>query len=522
MSPKTAVIDVDPVVDPVLAPVPESFQKIEHIVVLMLENRSFDHLIGWLKSSDPRIEGLTGNEVNFQNPKAPLQGAQKVWNAADYKMPFDPDHEFTDVQIQLYGASPASVDVPNPPAEPAPMNGFLSRGIHAANAAKTPASFPMVMEYFSPDQVPVVSTLARQFAVCNFWHSSLPGPTWPNRFFVHAATSGGLANSPSDTQIALGFSFNNGTIYQRLSDADKNWRIYHDSLPQSIGIGSLRLHYIDPFTKHYRGMNFFDGDIHSKSFPEYTFIEPNYDTGSNYLDGNSMHPLNDVRKGEELVKQVYESIRNSPYWNSTMLAIIFDEHGGFYDHVPPPAAAPTGDDKSYAGTSFAFDRLGVRVPAIIISAYTQQGTVIGRDVGGSPIVFDHSSVLATAEKRFGLKPLTKRDAAARTLELAVNLKAPRADAPTALPEPPKDSFAQSVKSFLAKVPAAASGSAPLSENQKSFLALSMALDLETSDPSKHAAIRRRHKAIKTQKGAAKYIREIEQRIQTARKMPSEL
>jgi phospholipase C len=272
--------------------------------------------------------------------------------------------------------------------------------------------------------------------------------------------------------------------------------------------------------KHYREMSFFAGDIKDQSLPEYTFIEPLYDIGNNYQNGNSMHPLNDVRKGEQLVKQVYETLRNSPYWNTTMLVILFDEHGGFYDHASPPQAVPPGDGMNYANTKFAFDRLGVRVPAIVISAYTQQGMVIGKDAAGSPIIFDHTSVLATVEKKFGLKPLTKRDAAARTLELAVNLKNPRttpADAPTSLPSPAAESLLKSVRRFLAKPPAAAADEAPLSTNQKSFLALALACDLEMSDKSKHEEIKKRHDAIKGQKDAENYLQEVDTKVRARRR-----
>ena len=503
-----------------LAPVPESFQKIQRFVVLMLENRSFDHLIGSLKSANSSIDGLSGNEFNYQNPNVPGQGSKKVWNATEFTMPFDPDHEFKDVQIQLYGPSNGSVDEPNQPTSPAAMSGFLSRGIHAANTANTPDSFPMVMEYFAPSQIPVMSTLATQFALCNFWFSSLPGPTWPNRFFIHAATSGGLTDSPTETQVLGGYSFSNGTIYDRLEGAKKNWRIYHDSLPQSIGIDSLRLEYIDPLTKHFRGMNFFAEDVKNQSLPEYTFIEPLYDIGNNYRNGNSMHPLNDVRKGEQLVKQVYETLRNSSYWSNTMLIVLFDEHGGFYDHVSPPRAIPPGDAMKYATTNFAFDFLGVRVPAILISAYTQRGMVIGNDPAGAPIIFDHTSVLATVEKRFQFKSLTKRDAAARTIDLAVNLANPRtssSDAPTELPSPLSDSILKSVQRFFAKAPGHAEEGAKLSSNQKSFLALALTCDLKMSEASKQAAIKERVDAISRQKEAAQYLDEIETKIRSSRK-----
>jgi phospholipase C len=433
-------------------------------------------------------------------------------------MPYDPGHEFEDVQIQLYGPAKNPPPAANPPDDPASMSGFINSASHAAQAAEVPSDAPRIMECFQPDQVLVMSTLAREFALFNFWHSSLPGPTWPNRFFVHAATSGGLTDSPDTAQIIAGYSFENGTIYEKLADAQKDWRIYHDGLPQTAGIKSLRLQYINPFTKNFRHMKYFADDVKASTLPEYTFIEPNYDTGHNYQNGNSMHPLNDVRKGEWLVKQIYESLRNSAYWDKTMLVIIFDEHGGFYDQMPPPATVSTGDDTNYSNPEhpFSFERLGVRVPAMVISAYTQKGTVIGVDAGDATTIFDHSSVLATIEKRFGLPSLTRRDANARTLDVALNLADARVDAPLTLPNPKADPFLKRFVAFLQKTPPAAADDASLSDNQNSLLGLALACDLGMSDPSQHEAIRARHQKIQTQKEAAEYIQEVEDRIQSRR------
>jgi len=411
--------------------------NIQRFVVLMLENRSFDHLMGFLKASNPNVAGLTGTESNPADPNSPASPAVTVTRASAYAMPFDPSHEFCDVQKQLYGPDPSGKLCSNPPTDPAAMNGFLYCGNQVAQSANVPGQGPRVMECFQPDQLPVMTALVQEFALFNFWYSSLPGPTWPNRFFVHAATSGGLTDSPGTLQITTGFTFQNGTLYAALANAGKDWRIYHDGLPQTAGIDSLRLAYVDPFTRHFREMKYFAQDVQDGILPEYTFIEPNYDTGENFVNGNSMHPLNDVREGEKLVKSIYETLRGSNYWQDTMLIITFDEHGGFYDHVSPPATVPTGDDSRYSNPqhSFGFNRLGIRVPTLVISAYTPKGLIIGNSETDAVTVFDHSSIVATVAKRFSFPNLTKRDAAANTLEPAVSLDAPRTDAPMTLPQP---------------------------------------------------------------------------------------
>ncbi len=496
-----------------ISAVPASFQKIEHIVVLMLENRSFDHLLGFMNANNPDIVGLRGNETNYPDPNNSVS-PQTVCKATSFMMPFDPGHEFMDVQLQLYGPKnpppSSSSSTPNSPTEPAQMNGFLCSAIYNAQQQKVDAKdASRIMECFQPGQVTVLSALIQEFTLFNFWHSSLPGPTWPNRFFAHAATSGGLTDSPDDERIIEGFSFPNGTIYDRLTDAKKAWRIYHGDLPQTAGIDSLRLEFLNPFTKNFRKMDDFTADVKSGDLPEYTFIEPKYNTGNNYVNGNSMHPVNDIRNGESLIKQVYETLRNSALWDKLMLIITFDEHGGFYDHVSPPAAVPTGDDTRYANPEhpFAFDHLGVRVPAVVVSAYTQKGAVIGTDATNVATRFDHTSILATVSKLFGLRHLTKRDVKANTLDIALNLETPRltsADALTTLPDTASDSVVEHAVTAPVQL--------PLSGFQQNQLALAHVCDMQISDKTQHPALTSRFQIITSQKDAADYIQEVEDKI----------
>ncbi len=419
----------------------DNLQKIQRFVVLMLENRSFDHQFGYLKQTNPAVVGIIGGEYsNFPDPLTQQQPPVPVSPTAPFAMPFDPPHEFCDVQKQLYGPDPTGKLCSNGRVTPALMNGFLYCGNQVAAENNVPTQGFCVMDCFTPDRVPCLTTLAQEFALFNFWYSSLPGPTWPNRFFVHAATSGGLSDSPGTEVIVLGYSFKNDTIYHALTNGGKNWRIYHDGLPQTAGVASLRGEYVNPATTNFREMQYFAQDVQAGTLPEYTFIEPCYGgfLDSSFAQGNSMHPQDDIRDGDKLVKLVYETLRNSSCWPDTMLMISFDEHGGFYDHIPPPAAVPTGDDATYANAAdnFTFNLYGVRVPAVVISAYTQKGTVIGSDSADLTTAFDHTSILATVQARFGLQPLTARDKAANTLTVALNLDTPRSDAPVQLPVPP--------------------------------------------------------------------------------------
>jgi hypothetical protein len=208
----------------------------------------------------------------------------------------------------------------------------------------------VVMSCFTAEQVPVLSALAREFAVCDRWFSSMPGPTWPNRFFLHAATSGGLDRSPTAMETVRsqfgGYQFENGSIYEALDRAGLDWRIYHgDPLPQ---VSALSVMDLDTMRRHYRRTDDLHKDLQEPDFAAaYVFIEPNYGLLERPLGdfqcGNSQHPNDDVARGDAFVKQVYEAIRQSPHWESSLLVVTYDEHGGFYDHVPPPAAVPPGD-----------------------------------------------------------------------------------------------------------------------------------------------------------------------------------
>jgi phospholipase C len=269
-------------------------------------------------------------------------------------------------------------------------------------------------------------------------------------------------------------------------------------------------------------MDDFAQDVENGRLCDYTVIEPRYDTGNNYVAGNSMHPLNDIRDGEMLVKLVYETLRNSNYWKDTMLMLTFDEHGGFFDHVSPQATVATGDDATYANKSysFKFDRLGVRVPGIVVSAYTRKGTIIGSDPNDASTVFDHTSVLATVEKRFGLAPLTERDKVAKTLDVAINLEAPRLSPDEALTSLPGSAADSAVQPRSINDVFAASPQAPLSTNQQAMADLALAVDLGISEPSTHAALISNHQKLVEQADAAKYIEQVAGKITARRSNPA--
>jgi phospholipase C len=275
----------------------------------------------------------------------------------------------------------------------------------------------------------VLNALAREFALCDNWHAPMPGPTWPNRMFVHAASSGGLDHSPTVPEIVQweaisGFAFPNGTLYELLENFGISRRLYAgDDFPMVAALKGVGLGDVRQFAK-------FADDLQEAEYPySYVFIEPSYDVFHEYRSGTSQHPLGDVRRGESLIQQTYEAIRNSPHWNESMLIVIWDEHGGFYDHVPPPAATAPGDTSpinNHNKNGFTFEQYGARVPAVVISPLIPKNTIDHR-------VYDHASVPRTVEKLFGLPYLTERDHKANDLSVLATLSVPRTDTPARLP-----------------------------------------------------------------------------------------
>jgi len=423
--------------------------KIEHIFVLMLENRAFDHMLGFSNISG--IDAVSGNPttVNGANPSVntnidPTNGhVVPVSTPADFTLKNidkDPGHEFPDTLVALCGAGAVYNPVLGgyPPID---NSGFIQSYVN--DGSTTPER---IMTCYTADQLPVMNKLATEFAICDNWFSSLPGPTWPNRFFLLAATSGGLDGSPSSWDVATstivdGYVFDNGNIFDSLDDNCIDWSIFEgDDFPVSFALKGMNLNLLQG---RFKDFDDFASDVNDPGFDQkFVFIEPRYSahkfdiTGpGDFACGNSMHPLDDVTRGEKLIKDVYEAIRNSPLWEKSMLLITFDEHGGFYDHVKPPAAVPPGDlaNSDYVQFNFKFDQLGVRVPAIVVSPFTKKGLI-------DHTVYDHTSMLATTEKIFGIGSLTNRDQAANDYLHLFSLASPRTDAPTMLPDPANSGF----------------------------------------------------------------------------------
>ena len=300
---------------------------IRHVVVLMLENRSFDQMLGDTTRIYPDVEGIPQHGPAYSNVSTQSGKVypQKPNAAAVVKS--DPAHDLVDVLKQLGNAATS------------PMGGFVDSYLDVAGVSEnTPGQVEQVMAYFplgkqqKDDSLPALHALARNFLVCDHWFSSMPGPTWANRFFAHSGTSLGHVLMPSRQHPGNMRVYNQDTIYDRLGDFGTNWRIYFDGIPQSIVMTHLLPSFV--FGPHYSTFRNFAKDAKGpeKKFPDYVFIEPTY-FGRNE---NDQHPPSDVAAGDRLIAEVYNAIRsNEALWKSTLLIVTYDEHGGFFDHRFP-------------------------------------------------------------------------------------------------------------------------------------------------------------------------------------------
>jgi phospholipase C len=394
---------------------PPGLDALKHIVVLMMENRSFDHMLGSLHAENPAIDGLAGNETNPDSTGVPVAVGPNA--AYQSQLDPDPDHHFPAVDLQIFGG----VTTAQNPNRQANMQGFVKSYF---NQQFNVAHSHLIMNYFPQQMLPVLTGLATEFAVFNRWFSSIPGPTLCNRAFAHYGTSFG--------QVSMDIFYWNKqylSIYERLVAAGNKAKLYYyDAASSSLEVVNL----LQNQPALFGSFQDFIRDCDRNLLPDYCFIEPNYTDhdapdGSQELIASDQHPDHDVRAGEQYIASVYNAIRQNPnLWPDTALLIVYDEHGGTFDHVPPPACMPDGfvAQPSATGTPdpFHFDRLGVRVPAILVSPWVARGSVIND-------VYEHASIPATVTEHFlgAYAARSPREIAANTFLGNIALPVMRAD-----------------------------------------------------------------------------------------------
>jgi phospholipase C len=443
---------------------PRSEPGFDHVVVLMFENRSFDNILGFLYQNDELPDGVTFDGLNqgsYSNtaPDGTVIPAHAYEGATDTVMRHpqpDPGEHYPHVNTQIFGiVDPESNgELHNHQLEPpynapvkdskADMSGFVKDYIINFKELKkgqqpTAEETRVAMGGFTPEMLPVFSTIAKGFAVYDAWHAGVPSQTFCNRSFFHASTSHGFVTNKDhggyDKWIDAPPT---PTVFNRLEEAGLSWRVYYDVGQLVSFTGMLHAAVLQQYWKtNFRSMEQFHDDVEHGNLPAYAFIEPRM-----IFNHNDMHPPfgtlreseydgqefynsaeSDVRAGEALLHSVYTSLKGAKSKDgsnamNTAFLVTFDEHGGTYDHVPPPSAVPPTREAPKGEMEFQFDRLGCRVPAILVSAYTAAGTVIHDEM-------HHGALIATLNRLHGLAPLSRRDETANNLFNSINLTDPR-------------------------------------------------------------------------------------------------
>ncbi|GAB3122355.1 alkaline phosphatase family protein [Glaciibacter psychrotolerans] len=440
----------------------------DHVVVVMFENRSFDNVLGWLYKPTEVPAGSSFDGLHQGSYSNPIPGTAETIAAHVYSgstdvvmsspIP-DPGEAYSHVNTQIFGTVDpesnrdlhknglsAPYNAPSPGQKPT-MSGFVEDYIinyeALAKGARTPtkAEFSLAMGGFSPEMLPVFSALAKEFAVFDHWFGAVPSQTYCNRSFFHASTSNGFVTNRGNGGYEKWFDPQRSaapTIFNRLTDEGLDWRVYYDKAQLISLTGMMHATATQKYWKtNFRTMEQFYLDVAEGNLPAYSFVEPRM-----VFNHNDMHPpygelqvgnngesgvvvnaaVSDVRAGDKLLHELYTALRTSnssmgSHALNTAMLVTFDEHGGTYDHVPPPAATPPGTgEKGEMG--FAFDRLGPRVPAILISAYTARNTIINTTK-------HHGSLISTLTRQHGLMPLTHRDEEGSDMFDAINLTTAR-------------------------------------------------------------------------------------------------
>ncbi len=412
-APKTPAGTVAAPADPAAA----RLDQIEHIVVVMLENRSFDHMLGYLSlpaseggKGRTDIDGLTGPQDNYNEYAGERVAIHHLTKTAYTGEAEDPDHSGESVDEQLAQGG----------------QGFVKNfaRISQQRAAKLKVPVPesgLVMGYYNADELPVYDHLASEYCVVDRWFSSVPGATWPNRLYSIAGRAEGSRNDKEPPLYEL------PSFPRYLDQHDVDWRWY------SFDPATLRA--VDPayrLSNHHRfafldsrklstaeravgalteeGPSFLD-DVATGELPAVSWIDPRFkDLRVLGPDSNDDHPPSDLIAGQDLILTIYHALSAADSWSKTLLVITYDEHGGFYDHVAPPAAVDEDPE---------FQRLGVRVPALIVSPLVAKGSTSSKLLGND-FHFDHTSLIKTILTRFchndgQIPELTARVAAANHL-----------------------------------------------------------------------------------------------------------
>jgi phospholipase C len=398
-----------------------ALEQIEHIFILMMENRSFDHMLGYLDASNPAVVGITD---------AQRAGYANLFNAAPYApaprtdpaVPVDPLHEREDIRRQMRW---------NPGDKM--MTGFVADYATVSPADPYPAG-----QYYAAAQVPMMDFLAREFCVCDHWFACLPASTQPNRLM---AMSGYALRDHTTNQL-----FDDQDVaYDWLDAQGVSWRVYSEGFPFFALMPKIQRRIVaDVWDNLFRGLVALDSDCRSAdTLPKVIFIEPQYTDGAEPDKADDDHPLTPITRGQDLLRRVYAAVTGNPQlWSKSILIVTYDEHGGFFDHVEPlPLVTPHNHGESY----LQFTTTGVRVPAIVVSPFVARGSCFSQPL-------DHTSILKMLADKYTPATPYSDDVAARmpihSAQESLTLTIPRPGAAPSLPPPPPPLLAAAAPPIL--------------------------------------------------------------------------
>lgn len=421
--------------------------QIKHVIVLMFENRSFDHILGAM----PGVNGVLNTDGTIKsglfNTPNPLSEPEEGINTPVLPTLIDLDgqtaiyhdfnHDFGDGMMpDLFGPGTTGYVAGQPVNAPAttypPTNsGFLSTIAWNADPSGQTPNGPGAMTCFKFGALNVLHRLASEFVVCDNWHCDMPGHTEPNRAFMHCATTGDVGIDDSD-----GGTVNRPTIFQMLERQNRSWKMYTPG-------GQVDTTWINAAVRNSPNTNVpisqFCQDAQQGTLPFYSFLMC---WSANGQDDTSMHPASQLEPGENYLAAVYNALRGSKSWEDTLLIVTFDENGGIYDHVvPPQTVSPFAPGEVKHGTTtqgqptaFDFTLLGLRVPALLISPWLAKGKVESTQYQTTSILRFIESILLPPTEPIELS-LTPRDARAPNLLQALDrfwLPDARTDCPPSL------------------------------------------------------------------------------------------
>ncbi|KAF5339232.1 hypothetical protein D9757_015179 [Collybiopsis confluens] len=356
--------------------------KIKHVVWILLENRSFDNILGAVKRpglDNPANNGLVCNPVNITD----LHGATLCDRLRDFdSVVNDPDHSITGNNFEFYGQfAPDNEAIQNGTLTPTNL-GFVNKQLISYPAITPDTAAAQVMGFYSEDEIPTLIDVVDGFTTFNRWFSCVPGPTDPNRLCALAGTSAGHGSNDVSFND---FGINVNSIFETASANNISWFNY-DGTNGAFNPDSLFFSWTHTNApKNIVPIENFFQDALLGTLPQLSYLNPSCCD----LNTNSMHPSGNVSFGQVLVKQIYDAVRQGPHWSDTLLLFTYDESGGFHDHVPSPLAVRpdnlTYTEKAHDGESytFEFDRLGGRMPTWLVSAYTPEGHV--ENLGINPV-----------------------------------------------------------------------------------------------------------------------------------------